>query len=149
VLQLIQHFGEGSEELLAAIRSLEVCSRAVGFNSRGHSASLPYPGPEGWTPEYAAARAAAVEAGVAQQVRQGKREKVVRYIKQMQRYAAVAAWAKEAAASSAAAGGGAANMGEVAGVLAGELDANRLLCVVARLEVVLGVKVPAAVLDLQ
>jgi hypothetical protein len=32
-------------------------------------------------------------------------------------------------------------------VLAGEMDANRLPGVVARLEAVLGVKVPAAVLD--
>jgi hypothetical protein len=38
-------------------------------------------------------------------------------------------------------------MAEVAGVLAGEMDANRLPGVVTRLEAVLGLKVPAAVLD--
>jgi hypothetical protein len=151
VLQLIQRFGEASEALLTAIRSLEECRRSAGFNSRGHSASLRYPGPEDWTSEYAAARLAAVTGAVAQQVRQGKRQKVVRYIKQMQRYAAVAAWAKDAAAA-AAAGGGAGGGGDVskvaavAGVLAGEMDANRLPAVVARLEAVLGVKVPAAVM---
>jgi hypothetical protein len=147
VLRLIEHFGQVSEQLLAAIRSLEVCSRTAGFNSRGHSASLVYPGPQGWTPEYAAARAAAVASGVAQQVRQGKRNKVVRYMRQMQRYTAVAAWAQAAAASAAASGGGGgcSKVSEVAGVLAGELDANRLACVVARLEAVLGMNLPAAV----
>jgi hypothetical protein len=81
---------------------------------------------------------------VGQQVRQGKREKVVRYIKQMQRYAAVAAWAKEAA-GSVAGGGDVSKVAEVAGVLAGETDANRLPAVLAQLEALLGVKVPAAV----
>jgi hypothetical protein len=145
VLQLIQQFGAASEGLLIAIRSLEVCNRTDGFNSKGHSASLRYPGPEDWTAEYAAAREAALKGSVALDVRQAKREKIVRYIKQMQRYAAVAAWAKEAAAAAAA--GDVSKVTEVAGVLAGEMDANRLPCVVARLEAVLGLKVPAAVMD--
>ncbi|WIA35205.1 hypothetical protein OEZ86_003668 [Tetradesmus obliquus] len=144
VLQLTAHFGAGSEALLAAIRALEECRRVDGFNSRGHSASLRYPGPEGWSAEYAAARAAALAGGVAPQVRQAKREKAVRYIKQMQRFAAVAAWARQAAAD-----GIGAKVAAVAGVLGGEMDANRLPGVVARLEVLLGVKVPAAVLDVQ
>jgi hypothetical protein len=57
----------------------------------------------------------------------------------------VAAWAKEAAAAAAA--GDVSKVAEVAGVLAGEMDANKLPCVVARLEAVLAVKVPAAIMD--
>lgn len=50
----------GCEDLLELITAREVCTRATGHNRHGHSAKLNYPGPAGWTKEYAEARLAAV-----------------------------------------------------------------------------------------
>jgi hypothetical protein len=60
VQQLCAHFGSVCRDLLVAIKSQQVCGRTKGSNKNGHSASLPYPGPDGWTEAYAAARMAAV-----------------------------------------------------------------------------------------
>jgi hypothetical protein len=142
VQQLCKGLGQPGEELVAAIIAQSVCKRASATcNGRGHTAELPYPGPDGWTPEYAAARTSAI-AAVAH-VPASKKRKVAHYLAKMQRYTAVVAWARQVAASADA--GGKQRAG-VEGVLAGVTDANVLDAVVVKLEKELEMRVPAEVL---
>lgn len=61
VMELCICFGEGCQDLLAAIKSMEKCKRPPGqYRSSGHSSTLQYPGPANWSQAYASERAAAV-----------------------------------------------------------------------------------------
>jgi hypothetical protein len=143
--QLCRYLGQPGEELVAAIIAQDVCKHGSGScNGRGHTAELPYPGPDSWTPEYAAARNKAI--GRAEHVTASKKRKVARYLTQMQRYTAVAAWAREVVGSSASGDGG-KQRADVEGVLAGVTDANDLGVVTEKLEKVLGTSVPAHVMN--
>jgi hypothetical protein len=75
---------------------------------------------------------------------EGEKRRVARYVAQMQRYTAVAAWAHEVAAI---AGDGGKQRADVEGVLAGVTDANDLNVVTGKLEKELGMRVPAHVLN--
>jgi hypothetical protein len=142
VQKLCQGFGEHGKDLVSAINAQDVCKRPRGHcNAGGHTAGLPYPGPEGWTPEYAQARTTAVRG--APHVMRRKKKKVVNYLNQMQRYTAVAAWARQVAAS---AGDGGKQVAAVEGVLAGQMDANMLISMIVQVEGILGMHVPVAVL---
>jgi hypothetical protein len=139
--QLCHDLGQPGEELVAAIIAQNLCKRdSSSCNGRGHTAELPYPGPSSWTPEYAAARNEAI--GGAKHVSDSKKRKVARYVAQMQRFTAVAAWARDVAG---AAGDDGKQRADVEGVLAGVTDANKLGVVTAKLEKVLGMRVPANV----
>ncbi|CAM9515968.1 unnamed protein product, partial [Laminaria digitata] len=46
------------DRLRDAISQRELCARTSRSNRHGHSAALTYPGPMGWTQEYAEARLA-------------------------------------------------------------------------------------------
>ena len=109
---------------LTAMRAAERCKRTVGCNRLGHSASRQYPGPSGWTKQYAEERVA-------------DRPARKSYVAQMQRYTEFAEWAKAQAAAVAAAGeeGGSLPegvfsarqlLGRVEAALAAYEDANRL-----------------------
>ncbi len=111
VQQLCTHFGSECEDVLAAVKGRELCSRAVGYNRHGHSAGMPFPGPDGWTEEYEAARRAAV-AGK----KPVERYKVGRTLQAMKRFTEMAAWARQAAA------GDAEKAAAVSAVLAAEPD---------------------------
>jgi hypothetical protein len=145
VQQLCRGFGQRGEDLVAAINAQDVCQRAGHCcNAHGHTAALPYPGPEGWTPEYAAARTAAIRA--APDVKRSKKKKVLYYLNQMQRYTAVAAWARDVAGAASAWDGG-KQRAAVEAVLAGETDANKLISMMVRVEAILNMVVPVRVLD--
>jgi len=139
VLLLCQSAGAAADELLAAIMSREVACRAAGHNRHGHSASLQYPGPEGWSQEYAAGRAAAV---AAVPFKAGRKKKTQHYLGQMQRFSAMAAWAREAA------DGDCAQLAGLQCILGQYHDANMLRRAMVQVEGVLGRPVPASVVAL-
>jgi hypothetical protein len=103
---------------------------------------MPYPGPEAWTLEYARARAAGVRGAAG--VMRRKKKKVINYLNQMQRYSAVAAWARQVAASAR---DGGKQLAAVEGVLAGATDANMLIRMIVKVEGILEMHVPVAVMD--
>jgi hypothetical protein len=118
-------------ELQAAISSQEVCHREVGHNRHGHSASMPSPGPDGWTEEYAAARLAA-----AADMYPNKQIKVQSTVAAMQKFTQMAAWAREAARSDT--GRFAAVVMELTNVQ----DARRHPQVLLKLQAILGQEMP-------
>lgn len=127
VRQLCQHFGGQSNDVLAGVRALELCHREKGHNRHGHAASMAFPGPAGWTPEYEAARLAAV-AGKAgrDQIR------VKAQLAAMRSCTDMAAWAKQAAA------GDAEKSAAVAVELGAVQDARRHKQVLKVLQTILG-----------
>eukprot|EP00667_Euglena_gracilis_P001240 EG_transcript_1239 len=59
-----QAYGDLLEEITAQLSAAAVCARTTGTNRNGHSATNPFPGPDGWTPTYAEERQASGKAGV-------------------------------------------------------------------------------------
>lgn len=74
--------GEGglSGKLRDAILQQELCLRTIGCNRHGHTAELQFPGPMGWTEDYAAARRSNLEQAGRTDPRNSK------IISQMERY---------------------------------------------------------------
>lgn len=127
VRQLCQHFGGQCDDVLAGVKALELCQREKGHNRHGHTVSMAFPGPAGWTPEYQAARLAAV-AGKAgrDQIR------VTAQLAAMRSFTDMAAWAKQAAA------GDAEKSAAVAVELGAVQDARRHKQVLKMLQTILG-----------
>jgi hypothetical protein len=92
---------------------------------------MPFPGPDGWTEEYAAARLAAA-AGMYPH----KRIKVQHTVAAMQEFTKMAAWAREGARNDA--GKFAAVLVELADVQ----DARRYPQVLLKLQAILGQEMP-------
>lgn len=134
VQQLCLHFGSCCDDLVAAIKSQEICLRTVRPNRHGHTEKMPYPGAAGWTPEYAAERLA----GVAGR-RENKRKKVMRVLEDMRRFTVMANWAKAAAT-------GPEQLEAVCAALPGEVDAHRFNNTLGQLQAILGQQMPAEVL---
>lgn len=111
----------------------EVCLRAQRPNRHGHTLEMPYPGPAGWTPEYAAARMESVAGR-----RACKKIKVLKGLEEMQRFTAMANWAKAAAADC-----GAEQIAAVDAVLASEVDAHRYQHVLGQIQAILKQEMPA------
>lgn len=118
-------------DLQAAISAQEVCRREEGHNRHGHSASMPFPGPDGWTEEYAVARLAAADGMYPHQ-----RIRVQSTVAAMQKFTAMTAWAREAARGDA---------GKVAAVvveLVDVQDAKRYPQVLLKLQAILEQEMP-------
>lgn len=131
VQQLCMHYGAECEDLMSTMRAREVCCRQTGYNRHGHSASMPFPGPDGWTEEYAAARLAAIaETSRRHEIR------VKSAIEAMRKFTDIAVWAKEAAA------GDAGKYAAVAAVLMAVHDARRYEHVLQKLQTILGQEMP-------
>jgi len=125
--QLCAHFGSECDDLVAAIKGREVCNRTVGYNRHGHCADMPFPGSDGWTEEYAAARVAAVAHKPRHQ-----RVKVYSTIAAMKQHKAMAEWAMQAAGEDAE------MVAAVAGVLSQEDDPKQHMRVLFKLQHMLG-----------
>lgn len=125
--QLCAHFGSECDDVVAAIKGREVCNRTIGYNRHGHCANMPFPGADGWTEEYAAARLAAVAHKPRHQ-----RVKVRTTIAAMKQYKAMAEWAMQAA------GGDAEMAAAVAAVLSQEEDPKQHRRVLFQLQRMLG-----------
>ena len=128
------------ERMKAAFGSASACSRKTGTNRHGHSVAVQYPGPVGYTAEYAAHRRAALEAHLASaKPARGKRasaslsRRLEAHLASMARFSAVAAWATSASADLDADARAA-----VAAALAKYSDANRLSLVLPALEALIG-----------
>ena len=121
------------------MRAAERCKRTVGCNRLGHSASRQYPGPSGWTKQYAEERVA-------------HRPAHKSYVAQIQQYTEFAEWAKAQAAALAEAGeaGGSLPEGFSARQLLGRVEAalaayeNCLDKVQPQVQALLGPRVLAA-----
>jgi hypothetical protein len=120
----------GRTDLEEALCARDKCCRTQGFNRKGHSAELQYPGPLSWSAEYAAARLQAMEGRSQRQLK-----RVQSYLEAMQRFTNMAAKARAAAAA-----GGGSRVAAVEELLVGCDDANELPRVLAKVEGVLGKK---------
>lgn len=135
VLQLCQELGSEGVEVLEAIMSLERCVRTSRPNRNGHSSKLPYPGPAGYSIEYAAMRKAALQKQLreASDVRKLRKErKLEYYMESMRKFRDVVAMAETAAA------GDEQKLTRVRAVVAGFKDANQVNKLVVSLQSVLG-----------
>lgn len=140
VLQLCQELGPDGTEMLDAIKAVELCQRTSGPNKNGHSSSLQYPGPDGYSEEYAAKRKAGLQEKLAEASeckKQRKAKKLRLYMESMRKFADIAAQAEAAAA------GDGEKMKKVRAVLAEYSDAHQVAKLTARLKNVLGVDLAA------
>ena len=122
----------GGEELLRTITAIQMCARIATAeavaNRHGHNVEWQYPGPDGWTPEYAAARGQAAAKKKARVQR-----KISSYLQQMEKFTKMAAEARRVAAGL--------DVSKQAGVermLAEYVDANSLVAAHIRLTELLG-----------
>jgi hypothetical protein len=118
----------GRPDLQEALAARDKCARPRGVNKHGHSASLPYPGPDGWSEGYAAARLKMLRG------HNGKKKRAELYLAAMKQYTQMAAAAREVAAAS----GSAAKVAAVEALLRGSDDAHELPAVLAKVEGELG-----------
>lgn len=135
VQQLCISFGSSCDDLLKAIKAQEVCLRTVRPNRHGHNKDMPYPGPAGWSTEYAAARLAGVVGR-----RAHKRKKVQKGLEEMRRFTAMANWARATAAGSPG------QLAAVEAVLAAEVDAHKYNAVLGQVKDILQQDMPADML---
>jgi hypothetical protein len=124
----------GGEELVRKIMAVQLCARvatnAVTANRHGHSVERQYPGPDGWTPGYAAAR---VETAAEKKPR--VQRKISSYLQQMKKFTEMAAEARRVAAELDA-----SKQEGVQMILAEYKDANYSDVAQKRLEELLGLQ---------